>query len=64
MNGERTQARQRTTGAKDRRYQGEIDDSDAPPEATLKFEGRIGVADDDRGSDPYNHTGRFKRLVR
>jgi hypothetical protein len=31
---------------------------------TLKFEGKVSVADDDAGSDPYNRTGRFRRLVR
>ena len=31
---------------------------------TLKFEGRIAVKDEDAGSDPYNRTGRFRRLVR
>ena len=31
---------------------------------TLKFDGKVAVSDDDRGSDPYNRTGRFKRLVR
>jgi len=31
---------------------------------TLKFEGKVAVADDDVGSDPYNRTGRFRRLVR
>jgi hypothetical protein len=36
--------------------------SDDP--TTLKFDGRVAVADDDAGSDPYNRTGRFRRLVR
>lgn len=31
---------------------------------TLKFEGRIAVTEEDSGSDPYNRTGRFRRLVR
>ena len=31
---------------------------------TLKFEGKVTIADDDAGSDPYNRTGRFRRLVR
>ena len=48
-----------------REYRGEIDTTAASVDSTtLKFEGTIGVADEDRGSDPYNHTGRFKRLVR
>ena len=31
---------------------------------TLKFEGKVSISDDDAGSDPYNRTGRFRRLVR
>lgn len=31
---------------------------------TLKFDGDVAIADDDAGSDPYNRTGRFRRLVR
>ena len=31
---------------------------------TLKFEGKVAVTDEDAGSDPYNRTGRFRRLVR
>ena len=31
---------------------------------TLKFDGKVAVADEDAGSDPYNRTGRFRRLVR
>ena len=31
---------------------------------TLKFEGKVAISDDDAGSDPYNRTGRFRRLVR
>jgi hypothetical protein len=31
---------------------------------TLKFEGKVAIADDDAGSDPYNRTGRFRRVVR
>jgi hypothetical protein len=31
---------------------------------TLKFEGKVAVSDDDAGSDPYNRTGRFRRVVR
>jgi len=31
---------------------------------TLKFEGRVAIADEDAGSDPYNRTGRFRRVVR
>jgi hypothetical protein len=31
---------------------------------TLKFTGPVEIADEDVGSDPYNRTGRFRRLVR
>jgi hypothetical protein len=31
---------------------------------TLKFDGKVAVADEDSGSDPYNRTGRFRRVVR
>ena len=31
---------------------------------TLKFEGKVAVVDEDSGSDPYNRTGRFRRVVR
>ena len=38
---------------------------DAQDEATtLKFDGPVQVSDDDAGADPYNRTGRFKRLIR
>jgi len=39
-------------------------DSAAADSTTLKFEGKIAVSDDDAGSDPYNRTGKFRRLVR
>ena len=31
---------------------------------TLKFAGKVAISDEDRGSDPYNRTGRFRRVVR
>ena len=31
---------------------------------TLKFEGKVAISDDDAGNDPYNRTGKFRRLVR
>ena len=31
---------------------------------TLKFDGKVAVSNEDSGSDPYNRTGRFQRLVR
>lgn len=33
-------------------------------DTTLKFAGRMSVTDEDAGADPYNRTGRFRRLVR
>ena len=36
----------------------------AADSTTLKFDGRIAVSDDDAGGDPYNRTGKFRRLVR
>jgi hypothetical protein len=33
-------------------------------DTTLKFSGRMNVADEDAGGDPYNHTGRFRRTIR
>jgi len=38
--------------------------SDADDPTTLKFDGPVQVSDDDAGGDPYNRTGRFKRLIR
>lgn len=38
--------------------------SETDDPTTLKFEGRITVTEEDSGSDPYNRTGRFRRLVR
>lgn len=31
---------------------------------TLKFEGKVAISDEDAGSDPYNRTGKFRRVVR
>jgi hypothetical protein len=31
---------------------------------TLKFDGKVTLSDEDAGSDPYNRTGRFRRVVR
>jgi hypothetical protein len=38
------------------------DDSQDP--TTLKFDGPVQLSDEDAGSDPYNRTGKFKRLIR
>jgi hypothetical protein len=37
---------------------------DAEDPTTLKFDGPVRISDEDAGSDPYNRTGRFKRLIR
>ncbi len=44
----------------------QLDEGDAAQadSTTLKFEGKIAVSDEDAGSDPYNRTGKFRRLVR
>ena len=57
---------QRQTDAATPRHHGEVEPEDEAAEdaTTLKFEGTIGVTDDERGGDPYNRTGRFKRVVR
>ena len=31
---------------------------------TLKFDGKVAISDEDAGSDPYNRSGRFRRIVR
>lgn len=46
-------------------YREQLDDAPADGDpTTLKFDGRVAVANEDLGSDPYNRTGRFERLVR
>lgn len=50
--------------AAEQHARGSVADDDAEDSTTLKFEGRIAVTDEDAGSDPYNRTGRFRRLVR
>jgi hypothetical protein len=37
---------------------------DAEDPTTLKFAGPVQLSDEDAGSDPYNRTGRFQRLIR
>jgi hypothetical protein len=43
---------------------GEALDAHDDDPTTLKFNGRVAVADEDAGSDPYNRTGKFRRLIR
>ncbi len=41
----------------------ERQDSELDP-TTLKFNGPVKLSDEDAGGDPYNRTGRFRRVVR
>lgn len=52
-----------TTGL---RFREQIEDEESSQRDTtvVKFEGALRVGDEDVGRDPYNHTGRFQRLVR
>jgi hypothetical protein len=45
-------------------FREELGESANDDPTTLKFEGKVALSDDDAGSDPYNRTGRFRRLVR
>jgi hypothetical protein len=46
------------------REQKDEGDAAAADSTTLKFEGKMAVKDEESGSDPYNRTGKFRRLVR
>jgi hypothetical protein len=46
------------------REQTEDDDLSHRDTTVVKFDGSLRVGDEDVGRDPYNHTGRFQRLVR
>ena len=50
--------------AAEQRVRDQIDEGDPADSTTLKFEGKIAVSNEDAGSDPYNRTGKFRRLVR
>lgn len=51
--------------AAEQRFREELGDESANDDpTTLKFEGKVALSDDEAGSDPYNRTGRFRRLVR
>ena len=54
------------TAAEQHFGEGVGDEGASPNEdpTTLKFDGKVAVSDEDSGSDPYNRTGRFRRLVR
>lgn len=38
--------------------------ADEHDSTTLKFDGPVRISDEEVGGDPYNRTGRFKRLIR
>jgi hypothetical protein len=42
----------------------DVDDEANGDPTTLKFEGKVAISDDDAGGDPYNRTGKFRRVVR
>jgi hypothetical protein len=49
----------------DRRFREQSTDETHPREdATFRLDGALEVSDEDRGRDPYNHTGRFEKNVR
>ncbi len=50
--------------AAEQHFREQLDDETVGDPTTVKFEGRVAVSDEDTGSDPYNRTGQFKRLVR
>lgn len=47
-----------------RKHVGEEDATANEDPTTLKFEGKVSIFDEDAGSDPYNRTGKFRRVVR
>jgi hypothetical protein len=48
-----------------RHFREEVDENAARSDAMLSAERALEVSgDEDAGSDPYNHTGRFKRNIR
>jgi hypothetical protein len=50
--------------AAEQHFRRQLDEEAAGDPTVLKFEGRVAVAEEDSGSDPYNRTGQFRRLVR
>jgi hypothetical protein len=50
--------------AAEQHFREQLDDETTNDPTTLKFEGTVAVSNEDAGSDPYNRTGRFQRLVR
>jgi hypothetical protein len=52
--------------AAEQRLREQIDEGNAAADdsTTLKFDGKIAVSNEDAGNDPYNRTGKFRKLVR
>lgn len=48
----------------EQQFRERLDGATAADPTTLQFDGTVAVANEDSGSDPYNRTGRFERLVR
>ena len=47
-----------------REQPGDDDAATREDPTTLKFDGKVAISDEDEGSDPYNRTGKFRRVVR
>jgi hypothetical protein len=45
-------------------YREQLEDETGSDPTVLKFDGKVAVESEDAGSDPYNRTGQFRRLVR
>ena len=45
-------------------FREQLDEDTAADPTTLQFDGKVALSIDNAGSDPYNRTGRFERLVR
>lgn len=50
--------------AAEQQYRERVEEETASDPTTLKFDGKVAISTEDTGSDPYNRTGRFERLVR
>jgi len=51
--------------AAEQHFREQLDEKTASDPTTLEFDGsKVALSNDDAGSDPYNRTGRFQRLVR
>jgi hypothetical protein len=48
----------------EKHFREQLDDETANDPTTLKVDGKVADNNEDAGSDPYNRTGRFERLVR